>query len=218
MKRRYCMSFLGMLLLISILIPGTGAQAPMFVWSSPRSMALGGVGSTGFDEPSTMHLNPAALMDIERFSLNAGLVSSYLEGTVDTGDGSVDTEDAFTVMPGVSGAVNFGSRLVAAGFSLNTFDARQISFPSNAVNRYQGTEMQLYSGGFDAALGFMPIRDWAFGFKIGYMVAHAEWNRTVNPFPDAPDPQVDYTVRTDMDATADWSALLGVIWSPSYRF
>lgn len=218
MKRRFCLNLFGMAFLLAVIIPAASAQAPFFTGSSPRSMALGGVGSTGFDEPSAMHLNPAGLMDIERFSLNAGLASTYLDGTVDADETSSSTDDAFTIMPGVSGAVNLGSRLVAAGFSLNTFDYQHVSFPADAVNRYQGTEMLLYSGGFDAALGFMPIRNWAFGFKVGYMAAHAEWNRTLNPFPENPDPSVDIDVRMDMNSTTDWNALLGVIWSPSYRF
>ncbi|MBN1295666.1 hypothetical protein JXA80_02730, partial [bacterium] len=155
-------------------------QAPDFAWSSPRSMALGGVGTTGFEDPSTMHLNPAALMETERFSITTGLGASLFNGSFDSPGGAFDADTNMAWFPSISTAINFGSRLVAAGFSLNTFDYRHVEFTENRPNRYQGTEWMLYSGGFDFALGFMPIRDWAFGFKIGYLTAHAEWDRMVN--------------------------------------
>ena len=215
MNCRHCSIFF---LLFVVTTITAMAQAPMFRWSSSRSMALGGIGTTGFDEPSAMHLNPASLVDIERFSLNAGIGSEILNGTVNTDKTTVDSDKNFTIMPSVTDAINFGSRLVGAGISLNSFDSYHISYPSSAENRYQGTEMSLYSGGFDAAIGFMPIKNWAFGFKIGYMAAHAEWIRNVNPFPDDPNNNLDMKWRLDMDSTSDWNALAGAIWSPSYRF
>lgn len=194
------------------------AQSPEFAWASPRSIALGGISTTGFDEPSAMHLNPAALVDIERFTLNAGTGVRIVNGTYSDASESADSEQNIMPFPSISAATNLGSRLAAVGLSLNTFDYTHLEYPAGSSNRYQGNEMLLYSGGLDAALAFMPIRNWSVGFKVGYMAAHAEWTRQLNPFPDTPQRNLDMQWKLDMDATADWSALFGVIWSPNYRF
>ena len=71
------------LLIIPILLSATlHAQSPPLSWASPRSMALGGVTATGFNEPANMHTNPASLFEIERFTISSGIAGSVLTGNV----------------------------------------------------------------------------------------------------------------------------------------
>lgn len=206
-------------MLVGLSSTGASAQSPMFTWSSPRSIALGGVSTTGFKEPATMHLNPAALVEIERFTMSSGLAGNVHDQSITMSD-STNTENLIqpAMAPHVTAAVNFGSRLVCAGFSLNTFDTYRMYLPGDSMARYQGTDLTLYSGGFDVALGFMPIRDLAFGFKLGLMGAKAGWNRRVSPFNNDPDPDFDMRWNLDMETTSEYSVLVGAIWSPGYRF
>jgi long-subunit fatty acid transport protein len=196
-----------------------GAQSPMFVWSSPRSMALGGVTSTGFDEPANMHMNPASLIKIERLTISSGLSSSLIDAEIDpVGRPAISSRFTPAMAPHVTGAINFGSRLVSAGISLNTFDSYRIRLPSDEATRFQGTDLMLYAGGLDIALGFMPIQDLSFGFKIGLLGSYAKWERRTNPFPSDPDSDFDINWKLKMHSLSDLSVLTGVMWTPGYRF
>jgi long-subunit fatty acid transport protein len=195
------------------------AQSPPFSWASPRSMALGGVTATGFDEPANMHTNPASLFEIERFTVSAGVAGNMMRGRVKPEGGKVvETEASPMFSPSITAGINFGARLVSAGISLNTFDAFQVRLPDDAATRYQGTNITLFSGGLDLAFGFMPFQDWAFGVKAGLMGSHSQWERRINPFPDSPDPAFDMKWKLKMKSLSDISFLGGVLWSPSYRF
>ncbi len=195
------------------------AQSPVFSWASPRSMALGGVRSTGFDEPSNMHLNPASLVEIERFTISSGLSLTMMDGEVNPeGQSSANTRNEPMYAPHVTAGINFGARLVSAGVSLNTFDTYRVRYPSDGSTRYQGTDMMLYSGGLDIGLGFMPIQNWAFGFKIGLLGSYGKWERSMNPFPGNPDPDFDMRWKLRVNSLSDISFLAGVQWSPTYRF
>ncbi len=195
------------------------AQSPPFRWASPRSMALGGFTATGFNEPANMHTNPASLFEIERFTISTGLAGSLIDGSVEP-DGAKrwKTLDKPSLAPNFTAGINFGARLVSAGISLNTFDTYKIKFPDKASTRYQGTDMTLYSGGLDLAIGFMPFQDWAFGVKAGLRGSHIQWERKINPFPSSPDPTFDMNWKLKMKSFSDIDFLGGVLWSPSYRF
>jgi long-subunit fatty acid transport protein len=195
------------------------AQSPVFSWASPRSMALGGVSATGFDQPSNMHLNPASLVEIERFTLSSGLALTMMDGEVNPdGHTSSRTQNEIMPAPHITAGFNFGARLISAGISLNTFDTYRVRFPSNAGTRYQGTDMMLYSGGIDLGIGFMPIQNWAFGLKLGLLSSYGKWERSINPFPSNPEPEFDMRWKLRMHSFSDVSFLAGVQWSPTYRF
>ncbi|MBN1878759.1 outer membrane protein transport protein [bacterium] len=205
--------------LICIMTTDALAQSPFFSWASPRSMALGGVSTTGFDEPATMHLNPASLVEIDRLTVSSGLAVTLLDETVTVdGQSPIDNRMSPAIAPNLTTAVNFGSRLISAGISLNTFDSYRLSLPSDSLTRYQGTDLTLFSGGLDVALGFMPIRDLSFGIKLGLLAATAKWNRRISPFNDDPDPEFDMHWSLDMNALSDYSVLFGTTWSAGYRF
>lgn len=207
------------LIVVLLACADLNAQSPPFSWASPRSMALGGVTTTGFDEPANMHTNPASLFEIERFTVSTGLAGNLVRGKVEP-DGAkmVKTENNPMFSPSVTAGINFGARLVSAGISLNTFDAFQVRFPDDAATRYQGTNITLFSGGLDLAFGFMPFQDWAFGIKAGLMGSHGRWERRINPFPGSPDPDFDMNWDLKMKSLSDFNFLGGVLWSPSYRF
>ncbi len=216
MNGRMCFASMALICFTSMYV---SAQSPLFTWASPRSMALGGVSTTGFDESATMHLNPASLVEIERFTVSSGISGYMSDHSVDIeGQDSIDNSLSPSLAPHLTAAINFGSRLACAGISLNTFDCYRLSLPSDGSTRYQGTDLTLYSGGLDLALGFMPIRDLSFGFKLGLMGASAQWNRSISPLNNDPDPVFDMDWELDMTAVSDYSLLAGVIWSPAYRF
>ena len=208
------------LLIIPILLSATlHAQSPPFSWASPRSMALGGVTATGFNEPANMHTNPASLFEIERFTISSGIAGSVLTGNVKPdANKRWSIKERPSLAPDFTAGINFGARLVSAGISLNSFDTYRIKFPDNAPTRYQGTNMTLYSGGLDLAVGFMPFQDWAFGLKAGLRGSHIEWERKINPFPSNSDPTFDMNWKLKMKSLSDINFLGGILWSPSYRF
>jgi len=213
-----------LVIMVTVFLAGISVQAQMMLYSfaSPRSMALGGVKTTGFTDAANMSLNPASLPKVEQ-SQTMITMGSILSKTTFTSNSShldTDSDDTLNIAPFLGVAWDMSSRLVGLGVSVSVFDSYRIRFPANGAQRYQGTELTYYSGSVDFGIGFIPSRDFAIGMKIGYLAARADWTRKQNAFGTDPDsdPTFDADWETSFSATEDFNFSVGMIWTPSYRF
>ena len=200
--------------------PRLFAQYFPYSFQSSRSMALGGVSSTGFDEAFTTLLNPASLTKLSqnRIALNSqiGITSWDFESKT----GSIKTDDSLLISPGLAAGFRTGSSLIGLGLSISSFDNLRMKFPENEFQRYQLNEFALQSGSFDVGLGFMPRNGLSFGLRVGYRVGMATWERMINPFEDNPSDtsSFEYTLLIDGEDFEGLNGEIGMIWSPNYRF
>ncbi len=205
-----------------IIIMGMPAygQGSMFSFSSPRSIGLGGVTVTGFNDASNIILNPAALPKVDQSQIMMTLGAGQSQLDVSSQSGDQESDSNLNIFPFVGMALDFNSRLVGAAVSVSAFDRYHVKYTETGSGRYQGTELDYTSGSIDLALGFIPTNDLAIGVRVGYLAAQTTWKRKQNALGTNPeqDPAFDADWEVSMDSTMDYIVSAGLIWTPSYRF
>ncbi len=209
------------IVLLLAMAPSLRAQLFNPMYLTTRSMGLGGVEVTGFDDPSCVISNPAALTKIEQNVFSAELAASQPSVKVTSpGSPDVDSDNNLNFSPFAGVVYSLGSRLVGVGITASVIDNYHISYPSTGPQRYQVTDFAFRTAALDVAIGYVPVRNLSIGLRVGYFANASQWERMSSPFGDTPDSLTKYDVRWKY-SFYDWGGIRiagGLIWSPSYRF
>ncbi|MBN1553005.1 outer membrane protein transport protein [bacterium] len=211
-----------MILTIFILTLPANAQYFHANYSSSRSTALGGVFAAGFNDASATILNPAVLPKVERSQImfDSNVSQSEISLYPDNSYSDIESEANPTLAPYIGFVWNMNSRLAGFGASISTSDRYHMKFNSGGMQRYQLKELDFNAISFDVAIGYIPVRDLSIGVRLGYRIGLSEISFYRNPFGNEPSSPREFDInwKYKFEDFSGFNSVLGLIWSPSYRF